>query len=132
MKTDDISTILDSLVDKDPRYAKAAYTFVQESLEHLVKSLSKKEAGHVNGRQLMEGIRKYALDQYGPMTLTLFNQWGIKRSEDFGEIVFNLIDVGIFGKTESDHKTDFSAAYDFKTAFLEPFLPKNKKKKSTE
>lgn len=76
---------------------------------------------HVTGKQLMEGIRKYALKQFGFMALTVFEQWGIKQDEDFGNIVFNLVESGLMGKTETDSRDDFKNIYDFKKAFDEGF-----------
>jgi uncharacterized repeat protein (TIGR04138 family) len=82
-----------------------------------------KNKGHVSGRELLEGIRDYALDRFGPMTLALMNHWNIKKCRDFGDIVFNLVDHGILGRTENDSLADFEEGYSFKDAFEKPFLP---------
>ena len=87
------------------------------------KRPGRRPCGHVTGQQLLEGIRLYALKQFGPMVPTVFEYWGIRRCDDFGEMVFNLIRVGIFGKTESDSIDDFRGAYTFHDAFVAPFLP---------
>lgn len=103
---------------------------MREALDHTLSNLKRKKkiriSNHVSGQQLLEGIREYALDQYGPMTMTLLEQWGVNACEDFGEIVFNLVEHGVFGKTESDQKQDFSQGYDFRNAFVQPYLPVNK------
>ena len=81
----------------------------------------------MSGHELLDGFRRYSLKEFGPMTLVVFSEWGIEQSRDVGEIVFNLIDEGIFGKTENDHIDDFTNVFDFKEAFAKPFLPKNQK-----
>ena len=113
----------------DPRYDLGAYLFVREALDFTVKRLKKPTRGpsrHVSGRELLDGIRSYALDQYGPMALTVLATWGLKSTEDCGEIVFNLVNAGVLGKTDSDTKQDFAKGYDFHEAFAKPFLPPEK------
>jgi uncharacterized repeat protein (TIGR04138 family) len=82
-----------------------------------------KNKGHVSGVELLEGIRDYALDRFGPMTLTLMNHWNIRKCRDFGDIVFNLVEHGILGRTENDTLEDFEGGYNFEEAFEQPFMP---------
>ncbi len=114
---------------KDPRYAPEAYLLVREALDFTAKTLQKPQEGlgrHVSGQELLEGIRMFVLQQFGPMGLTVLHTWGIRRTEDVGEIVFNLVETGKLGKTEEDTREDFANGYDFQKAFGDPFLPKNK------
>ncbi|MFH1854233.1 MAG: Minf_1886 family protein [Candidatus Omnitrophota bacterium] len=104
-----------SVFDKDKRYGPEAYSFVMAALGFTTKKLGKK--GHVTGGELLDGIKEYALSEFGPMTRTVLEHWGIKRTDDFGEIVFNMIDAGVLGKTEKDTKKDFANRFDFKDAF---------------
>jgi|UniRef100_UPI00404B8B68 uncharacterized repeat protein (TIGR04138 family) len=126
----DFTEIIDLICKEDPRYAKKAYDFVRQALDHTVKELRKldaKRAGrsfHVTGAELLEGMRIYALDQFGPMAKTVLNAWGITRCRDFGAIVFNLIEYNVFSKTDSDKVEDFNEIYTFEEAFIRPFLPK--------
>ncbi|PZR72150.1 MAG: hypothetical protein DLM52_13510, partial [Chthoniobacterales bacterium] len=85
---------------------------------------------HVAGPELLEGVRQYALKEFGPMALSVFSYWGIKRCEDIGQMVFNLIAAGIFGKTDEDSMDDFKAVYDFNDAFVKPFKPQSLAPKS--
>ena len=120
--------VVETIVQEDPRYGKEAYNFVRRALDFTLKGLGRepgKKGKHVSGGELLIGIRDYALDQYGPMTMTVFEHWGIRECSDFGEIVFNLVDNGVFGKTKSDHREDFKGGYDFQEAFAEPFLPQS-------
>jgi len=76
-----------------------------------------KRSGHVNGRELSEGIRQYALKIYGPMARTVLEYWGIHSTEDIGNIVFNMIAVKLFSKNEDDSIEDFKGLYRFDEAF---------------
>ena len=100
---------------KNPRYKPEAYLFVLASLHFTVNSLS--ESRHVTGQELLAGIRVYGMDQFGPMTRQVFSHWGITRTEDFGNIVFSLVDAKLLGKTEEDSIEHFQDIYDFETAF---------------
>ena len=118
--------VVDRIVEKDTRYTRDAYLFLREALDHTQKTIPKKAKGavrHVTGKELLNGIREYGLAQFGPMTLSLFNEWGIHRCEDWGEIVFNLVETEALSKTETDTRADFQGGYDFVEAFRKPFLP---------
>ena len=78
---------------------------------------------HVSGQELLAGIRAYALDQYGPMTLTVLSEWGVRGCEDFGELVFNMVENNLLAKTKDDSRDDFKNGYTFEEAFRKPFLP---------
>jgi uncharacterized repeat protein (TIGR04138 family) len=120
--------VIEYIVSKDPRYKKDAYYFVREALDYtqsLVSKKTKKPVRHVTGQQLLEGIREFALRQFGPMAITVLNDWGIYRCEDFGEIVFNMVDYSLLSKTEKDSKDDFKCGYDFYEAFCKPFKPEH-------
>ncbi len=111
-------------VAKDSRYDPHAYEFVREALHVAVKHFREgQEDQHVTGQEVLEGVRLHALEEYGPMALHLLNDWGIQRGEDIGNIVYNLIDTGYFGKKDGDSLEDFAGGYDFKEAFGAPFLP---------
>lgn len=116
------------IVAEDGRYQAEAYQFVREGLDFTVKMFNKPSAGparHVTGRELLEGIRSYALQEYGPMGLRVLNHWGLHTTEDVGEIVFNLVSKGVLGKTDEDRREDFANGYDFTEAFRAPFLPRS-------
>ncbi len=118
--------IVKGICSKDKRYDIESYLFMREALDHTIKKLKKPDKGserHVSGQELAEGIRQYALDQFGPITLKVLDSWGIKRTEDFGEIVFNLVNAGELGKTDEDKRDDFINVYDFYEVFKKPFLP---------
>jgi len=117
---------LESVVGSDPRYQRDGYIFLRDALDFTTKQ-QKKIKGvsvrHVTGPELLDGVRQYALKEFGPMVMTVFDSWGIRSSEDVGHMVFNLIGAGVFGKTEQDSIEDFRNVYDFEEAFVKPFAP---------
>jgi len=121
---------LDRIVAQDPRFDREAYVFLRDALDFTVKQLKKNKeenvARHVTPQQLLEGVRQFALKEFGPMSLTVLDYWGVRSCADVGEIVFNLIRNDVFGKTESDSIEQFRAGYDFHEAFVAPFLPEKK------
>jgi len=119
------------LLKEDPRYPREAYVFLRLALDHTVKVLKKPTQGparHISGPELLDGIRQFALQEFGPITRTVLAEWGITRTEDFGEIVFNLVRHGVLGKTDQDQKEDFAGVYSFEAAFTHPFLPVSARK----
>jgi uncharacterized repeat protein (TIGR04138 family) len=96
-------------------YKFEAYSFVMAALHYTVSKCEKPR--HVTGQELLDGIRKYALDQFGPMTRTVLNYWGIRETEDFGKIVFALVDAGILRKQPEDRIEDFRNIYKFEEVF---------------
>ncbi len=134
MKEHDFTEVVSLIVKEDPRYAKNGYLFLQKALNFTIdrerkrqgKVVTKTTKRHVSGQELLDGIREYALDQYGPMTYYILTSWGIKKCEDFGEMVFNLIEYGVFSKNDNDEREDFAATYTFKEAFEKPFKPKKR------
>jgi len=128
----DFNEVVELIHKEDPRYDRKAYTFIRHGLDQTVKDLRKKDteraqkSQHVSGAELLDGLRAYALDQYGPLAMTVLNSWGINRCSDFGDLVFNLIEYNVFSKTENDRREDFSDIYTFEDAFVKPFLPTKK------
>ena len=117
---------LDSIVASDARYQGEAYVFLRDALDFTTKQRKKIKGAtvrHVSGPELLQGVRQYALKEFGPLVMTVFDNWGIHSCEDIGNMVFNLIGAGIFGKTEEDSIEDFKNVYDFQEAFVQPFAP---------
>ena len=130
----DFDELLNPVLVADPRYTREAYHFVREALDftqELIKrrgeSLPRPALGHhITGQELLSGIKDFALVQFGPMSRCVLEEWGITRCEDFGAIVFNLVEHQILSKTEKDRPEDFSGGYDFTEAFVRPFQPTGK------
>lgn len=110
-------------------YKPAAFCFVQEALRHTSERVFDQPDDdsahptdrHVTGQQLCMGIRELACEQFGPLARTVLASWGIRRTEDFGQIVFALVQAGVLRKTEQDSIEDFAGVYDFADAFGDAF-----------
>ena len=111
---------------RDRRYAPEAYLFLHDGLMLTLQKVQQKEKKprQITGAELSEGLREYALEQFGPLTMTVLNRWGLHTTRDFGEIVFGLLKAGLLGKTDEDKIEDFDNLYDFDRAFRAPFRPK--------
>ncbi len=105
------------------RYQPEAYDFVNEALRYAQRQVGRRrvdpsdEETHVTGQELLEGIRMLSIRQFGLMSLTVFHSWGVYTTEDFGRIVFELIEHGHMRKTDRDQLSDFFEVYDFGEVF---------------
>lgn len=105
----------DELLSRDSRYKLEAYFFVLAALDYTRKLTGKEK--HVTGPELLEGIKKLGLEQFGIMTKTVFETWGVKTTNDFGQIVFNMVKAEVLSKTDEDKIEDFENVYDFTEVF---------------
>jgi uncharacterized repeat protein (TIGR04138 family) len=127
MQDKQFAEVIKQITNDDPKFDAKAYSFVREGLDYTIK-MSKRQSGravgsHVTGQELLEGLRRFTLKEYGPMSMMLLNEWGVESCEDFGRIVFSLVRHGVLGKSESDKLEDFTNAFTFEEAFVQPFLP---------
>jgi uncharacterized repeat protein (TIGR04138 family) len=132
------------LARKDGRYHVDAYAFVFDALAYAhnvlglgaerpterraakVREESSRSGGgeserHLTGQELCEAIRLFSLDQYGYLAKCVLNSWGVRRTSDFGEIVFNLIEAGQMKKTPSDRREDFDDVFDFDEKLVQSY-----------
>jgi uncharacterized repeat protein (TIGR04138 family) len=117
---------VEKIVAEDSRYDGEGYAFLRDALDATLKRRKKarKDASaNVSAAELLEGFRLHALQEFGPMALTVLNYWGIHNCEDIGHMVFNLVESGVFVKTDEDTIESFREGYDFEEAFVQPFLP---------
>ncbi len=116
---------IDAIIQADNRYRAGAYYFVADAVAFTTKKHVAKadDSGvrHISGGELLEGIRQFAIEQYGPLALDVLEDWGVKSTEDFGNIVFNLVEHRLLGASDDDSVDDFANGYDFRQAFLRPF-----------
>ena len=129
MQQQSFDDVLNSMVEQHPRYHRDAYLFLREALDFTQKTVGKsnknkgRDGTHITGQELLNGIREYALALYGPMTITVFEEWGIRSCEDFGQMVFLMIEHNLLRKTDQDRPEDFKNGYSFDEVFRKPFLP---------
>lgn len=113
--------VLRQITEQDKRYKIEAYLFVLEGLFY-TRNIFNKE-GHVTGQELLEGIKRLGMERFGPLAKMVFEHWGITQTVDFGNIVFNLVNSRILGKTEDDKIDDFKDIYDFDDVFVTDYKP---------
>jgi uncharacterized repeat protein (TIGR04138 family) len=116
------SQSLQQLAKESGRYPAQAYEFIQRGLSYTVEKMHGSETDpdanrHVSGRQLCDGLREFALTQWGMLARTVLREWEIHSTLDFGRIVFSLIQAGQMQKTDEDTLEDFRNVFDFKSAF---------------
>jgi uncharacterized repeat protein (TIGR04138 family) len=129
MQTIGFQEAVEKIHKDDSRYHGDAYVFLRDALEATLKRRKKarKEASsHIGATELLEGFRVYCLQEFGPMAFTVLNYWGVRCSEDIGNMVFNLVDAEVFGKTDEDTIESFRNGYDFVDVFILPFRPEPK------
>lgn len=100
---------------QDGRYKREAFFFILAALEDTVGKLP--EIRHLNGAELAWGIAEYAREHFGYMARDVLEHWKVRKTLDYGEIVYLLIKEGIMSKTDGDRKEDFADVYDFDTEF---------------
>ena len=93
-------------------YGIEAFQFVLGALEHTQKQLPARR--HVSGKELLDGVIAFSKEQFGPMALDVLEHWGIRSTEDFGKIVFKMVEEGILAKTDHDSMDDFKGVYDLR------------------
>ena len=106
---------LKEVVARDGRYHINAYRFVYEALDYTVKQLEKKR--HISGRELLEGIKNLALEQFSGLACMVFDVWGVHKTADFGNIVFNLVEADLMSRSDEDTREDFDNVYEFRQVF---------------
>lgn len=122
-------TVSSNVLHEKKRYHRNAYEFLFEALRFTQETLDRgvvmdgvdEESAHISGKELLEGVRQLAKEKYGLLTQTVFHHWGVNSTEDFGRIVFDMIERGEMRKTERDQLQDFVDIYDFHKAFNEDY-----------
>ena len=119
MDDNDLQAELERIAEADARYKIEAYVFVINALEYTLRKLGRQ--GHVSGRELLEGLKDLAKERFGPTAKMVLEHWGLVKTDDVGEIVFNLVEAKVLGKTDEDSKDDFRDVYDFGDVFERGF-----------
>jgi uncharacterized repeat protein (TIGR04138 family) len=98
----------------DSRYGRDGYAFVMDSLDFTMRLIG--ERRHVSAAELVRGLCAHAKERFGLMAYTVLSTWGIKTSDDVGELVFQLIGAGVLSRQEGDERSDFNHVMDFRDA----------------
>lgn len=115
---------LRDVVEEIGLYPIDAYNFVRKGLHYTVQQIHGEAVAadpdadrHVSGPQLCQGLRDFALNEWGMMAPTVLRRWNVTSTFDFGRIVFAFVDNGLMHATEQDKLDDFRNVFDFRTAF---------------
>ena len=129
--------LLIHLTVQDRRSPLEAYRFIQESLrfaqEELDLGADDEPEGatsvgespverHLTGQEFCDAIRVFALEQYGYLAKTVLNRLALHSTSDFGNLVYNLIDIGLMRKSRRDRREHFDDVYDFEEAFRRDYV----------
>ena len=119
------------LIRTNPRYSYEGYdfvceavTFTQDRLGRIGEDADDDEDDperHVSGEELLRGACDLAIREFGMMAPTVFRHWGIRETDDVGEMVFHLIEAGKLSKSERDDPEQFRAIFDLEKALAEGF-----------
>jgi len=120
MNAVDFWMAVDRIREREPRYARDAYAFVMDGLDHTVSALD--ERRHVSGAELLDGLCVFARAQFGMLAFDVLRAWGIRTGGDVGEIVFHLIDAGILSRRDEDTREDFDIPLDLKQALEDSYF----------
>jgi uncharacterized repeat protein (TIGR04138 family) len=107
--------IMDRIRLRETRFDERAYLFVLGALEYSQSRLT--ERRHISGQELAIACRDLALERYGVMAGMVLEHWGVRTSQDLGDIVFTLVDLGLLISQPGDSREDFLEVFDFDQAF---------------
>lgn len=116
------------IMSHDGRYAFDAYVFIRDAVVYTARireaaAAEGQKSRHISGQELLEGIKEYAIDQFGPMAAEVLRHWGITDSASIGDIVFNMVENSLLGKSERDRREDFVEGFDMDVDLVAPYRP---------
>jgi len=121
----DLREVVRKLALEDGRYSVEAFEFIFESLEPAVRLAGRGKAEgtdrHIDGSELLEGLRHEARRLFGPLGAQVWRSWGVKRTIDWGHIVFLLVGEGLLNRRDSDSLEDFRETFDFDEFFVDGY-----------
>ncbi len=116
---------INEIVKIDSRYAADAYLFVQHAVTFTRDKMSRLDGIelHITGKELLDGIRELAIQEYGPMAIDVLKEWGVTCTRDFGNIVFTMVEHSLLQARDEDSVEDFDAVFEFNVVFVKTFEP---------
>lgn len=111
---------VDEIRRRDGRFGPDAYAFIMDVLEYTIRGLE--ERRHVSAVELLDGLRRFAHERYGVMSLTLLENWGIRTTSDIGDIVFQLVDAGVLSRQDGDDRDHFDDVFDLHTVLEQDYF----------
>lgn len=123
MSDTSLQRILELLSQKEPRYHPEAYQLVWKAMDLLARKWATEGRRDFRAHEVMEAFKEVTLQEFGPLSLLVLEEWGVKSTRDIGNLVFNMVELGLLGKSPEDRIEDFDHGFDFQEAFKKPFLP---------
>jgi uncharacterized repeat protein (TIGR04138 family) len=111
--------ILDRIRARGGTYDERAYLFLLAGIEYIQTRLEVRR--HITGQELAWACRDFALKQFGVIARDVLACWGVTRTQDFGRIVYTLVDSGLLVTQPGDSEADFADVFDFAEAFDEAY-----------
>ena len=121
MLNNNLEKIIESIVSEEKRYAKDAYSFVNDAVNYTVAKTAKNT--HINAQELLHGIVEFALQEYSFFYEDIFKSWNVFKASDIGNIVFSLVNEKVLGANQNDSIEDFNTDFDL-FALAHPTSPK--------
>ena len=121
------SEAVEAIMRDRPQYTREAYDHMIVAMDKTSEQLAKQENGnkHLTAEELFFGFCACAIDEYGPMAHAVLEFWGVRDAKDVGQIVYNLIEVGVFGKQKEDSQEEFDCLPDMKQLLRVAYLPES-------
>ena len=133
MADENFMQLVGKIVERDLRYRPGAYEFVSDAVSYTIRSLQReklsREKRHVSGGELIRGVVRYAETQFGPLAWEVLSDWGITTGPAIGDVVFNMIEVGLLTAGKQDSKEDFNEIISLKPLFRNNEPPRSSKKR---
>ncbi len=114
-RDDEMRRPIEETARGDGRYRLEAFLLVLDGLQRSVRA--QEAPRHVSAKELLEGVLHAARDRFGPMALQVIEEWGVRSTRAFGEIVYLLIDAGTLSADDDDRIEDFDEVFDLSQAF---------------
>jgi len=129
MENNNFMALVMKITEKDLRYAPEAYEFTRDAVNYTAAKLErgKLKNRHISGRELLNGVVEYAVEEFGPLAKDVLTNWGITDGTSVGNIVFNMVREKLLSANDKDSIDDFSGNLDFDEIFSRKFIPDDKK-----
>ena len=107
-----LDNTIDIICEKDKRYSKIAYVFVSYSMDYIL--LREHKLRHLKAKEVLDGICYFAQKNFGLMASIVLEEWGIRTTDDIGNIIYNLVNYGVLSKSKEDSHEDFYEVFDLR------------------
>ena len=128
MKNDNLSVTIKRIIENDSRFHPDAYIFINDAVKFTIDNINMRadrSNRHISGKELLDGIKDFAMSKFGPMSYEVLSSWGLEDSLSIGYVVFNMVDYKLLGKSNNDSITDFDNSYNLREELSSPFLPEH-------